>query len=66
MPDVTVYNGGSIVMFTPHTEQAKSWVADNVPLESWQWMGPSFAVEARFAPSLTEYMMDDMLKLEWG
>lgn len=48
-------------MITPISKKAKSWVKRNVPLEPWQWMGPSFAVEHRFAADLVGGMMESGL-----
>jgi hypothetical protein len=54
--DVLVTNEGTIWMFTPLTDEAKEWVKENVPTESWQWMGNSFCCEHRYAPDLVEGM----------
>lgn len=51
-PDVTVSNHGSIMMFEVNTEAAREWFEENVPTESWQWMGHSLAVEPRYAENL--------------
>jgi hypothetical protein len=53
--DISIDNQGTIVRFTILTEAASVWVADNVQLESYQWLGGrSFAVDRRFAPALVE------------
>ena len=46
--DVLVENHGSIALVTPMTSEANDWVDENVQLESWQWLGCSFACEPRF------------------
>ncbi len=60
-PDVTVANHGSIFMIYPLTQAAKEWVDENVPLEDYQWLGPSFACEHRYVDNLLEGMMNDGL-----
>ena len=52
--DVAVSNEGSLFLFTPLTPEAKQWVKDNVPLESWQWYGDGFAVEPRYSMTLVK------------
>lgn len=54
MNDVDVVDQGSVVLFTPITAEARDFVDDNVGLEDWQWLGGSFAVDARYAGALIE------------
>lgn len=62
--DVRVENCG-IFMFEPLTPEAKDWVAENVRLEGWQWLGRRFAVEGcDNAMSLTQGMLDAGLVVE--
>lgn len=60
-PDVKIDNQGTIWMFHPISEDAKAWVDENVQLESYQWMGPRFAVEHRYASQLVQGMMEQGL-----
>lgn len=61
-PDVTIEDQGSIVVFTIETESARSFIEENVQLESWQWLGQnSFAVDHRFANGLVDGMSDNNL-----
>ena len=46
-------------IITPLTETCKRWIYENVSLESWQWLGNSFAVDHHYADNLIEGMMDD-------
>lgn len=62
--DVRIENHGSLFMFTPLTDIACEWVNENVGLMSWQWCGPSFAVEPRRALALAVGMADDGLQIE--
>lgn len=52
MLDVEVRNEGTIIMVTPVSIEAKDWVEENVPLESWQWLGGAFAVEPQYVADL--------------
>ncbi len=54
--DVEVSNEGSVVLFTPLTEDARAWIDENVQSESWQWLGASLAVDHRFAMDLLNGM----------
>jgi hypothetical protein len=62
-PDVLVENHGTIFLFTPMTERARTWVDEHVQLDSWQWLGTSFSVEHRFAEGLAAGMIDDGLEV---
>jgi len=55
-PDVKIDNQGTIWMFHPLSETAKQWVDENVNLETYQWMGPRFAVEHRYVTDLVQGM----------
>ncbi len=65
MSDVIVENRGSVCMVTPMSPEASEWVDQNVSLESWQWLGASFACEPRYVPSLIEGMHEDGLTVEF-
>ena len=55
-----VLHDGTVVVFTPENEDDSHW-ADNLPLEGWQWLGRSFAVDQRIAGSLIEAAIHDGL-----
>lgn len=59
--DVLVCDEGTLWLFNPLSERAKAWVAEHVPVESWQWLCDSLAVEHRYAPALVEAMLGDGL-----
>lgn len=52
MSDFSIYDDGSVVLFTPETESAQTFSEDEMGLESWQWLGRSFAVDHRVASDL--------------
>ena len=64
MPDVFVENHGSVCMVTPMSPAACAWVDENVSLESWQWLGASFACEPRYVTTLIDGMQEDGLTIE--
>lgn len=64
MPDIIVSDHGSVVMVAPITQDAQTWVAQNVELEPWAWMGGAFAVEPRFLDNLIDGMQGDGLTVE--
>lgn len=61
--DVRVTYHGTIYMVEVVTPAAQAWVNDNLELESWQWMGGSFAVEPRMMDNLLDGMREDGLRL---
>lgn len=63
MADVLVRNEGTVVLLTPRSDEAREWVDENLGLESWQWVGDSFAVEWRFAPNVVDGMIGDGLEV---
>jgi hypothetical protein len=46
--------GLSIVQFTPETADESEWLDENVQAESWQYMGKSLCIDARYAGDLIE------------
>lgn len=63
-PDVQIENCGSVRMVTPMTCAAREWVNENVGLESWQWLGGSFACEPRYVQDLIDGMEEAGLGVE--
>lgn len=51
--DITIHDGGSIVLFRPVSEHAKTWLADNVE-DGAQYLGDALACERRYAGHLLE------------
>lgn len=62
--DVTVTDHASVVMVTPHTQKARDWVDEHIELESWSWMGNSFACEPRHVDRLVAGMREDGLTVK--
>ena len=63
-PDVMVENHGTVFLFAPLSDAAKEWVRENVVLEPYQWLGPAFSVEHRYARDLAAGMQSDGLVVE--
>src|SRR5262245_10620610 len=58
-PDFDVIFHGSVVSFAPLTPAARTWIADNVHIESWQYLGDvAFVVDHRFAQPLIDGILD--------
>lgn len=62
--DVAILDQGSLVGFRPLTDAAKTFIAENVQAESWQWLGRTLMVEHRFADNLIAGMQADGLVVE--
>lgn len=60
--DVSVEDHGSLWLFRPLTEEAKTWIDDNVE-DAALWFGGALAVEARFAQAMVEGMLADGLEV---
>ena len=52
--DFNVLNAGTIVMFTPITDEAQAWWKEWIDWESAQMLGNSYSVEHRYAPAIVE------------
>jgi len=62
--DFTFSNSGSICTITSITQQAKDWVKENVPLESWQCSGQSFYVEPRYVERIFQGITEEGLTIQ--
>lgn len=47
-----VLDEGTIVLITPLTARAKTWIKEHVCSESWQWMGGGLVVDHRYADDI--------------
>src|SRR5258706_14221955 len=62
-PDVEIVNHGSVVAFHLLSQNAKTFVDENVQAEGWQFWGDALCVDHRFAESLAEGMQEHGLVL---
>ena len=63
-PDLRVAGGGSIYLLCPETETGRQWIADNLALESWQFLGNNAAIENRYIGDIVEGTIADGLTVE--
>jgi hypothetical protein len=63
MTDIQISDHGSIVLFTPMTDNARKWIRRHIP-EDAQYFGPSLAVERRYAGDIADGMAEAGLALE--
>lgn len=63
-PDFIVVTHGSVWTFEPVTQIAKNFTGTDLDVQSWQWMGPAFGVEARIADELVSALEDEGFTLE--
>jgi hypothetical protein len=61
MSDFTFIDQGTIILVIPDTEAAQVWVDENLALEPWQYYGPGFACEPRYAGDLANGILTDGL-----
>lgn len=52
--DFEVRNHGTIILFTPLTDEARQWLEEHVASEPYQWFDGSLSVDHRYAPGLRE------------
>jgi len=64
--DVEVVNHGTVILFVGQSDEGRSWIAQNVEAEAWQWLGPDLAVDHRLAGGLIDGMVDDGLNVSCG
>jgi len=62
-PDIKISNHGNVFMVEPVSKKAQKWVKSHLVLESWQWLGKSFAVEHGCIVALAEGMTMDGLRV---
>jgi hypothetical protein len=62
--DILAENHGSVFTLTPMTEAARDWIDENCHIESWQYMGASFAVDRRVAFDIVQRALNDGLTCE--
>lgn len=61
--DFVTQDCGSVIIFTPMTEDAKV-AMDEMPLEDWQMWGEGFAVDRRIAMDLMDALLDNGLMVQ--
>jgi len=61
--DFTIRDEGTVIVFTPNTETAQTWLNSFCVIEDWQWMGPSFVVDHRPARDLLEAILEEGLTI---
>ena len=54
MTDFQVTDHGTVVGFTPLTEEAQEFLDEKVHIEDWQWFGRQFCVDHRPATHLLD------------
>jgi hypothetical protein len=62
--DVLVHDEGTIWLFNPLSERAKTWIRKHVAAEPWQWLCDALAVEHRYAPAIVEARLGDGLVVQ--
>lgn len=61
--DVSVENHGSVIIFRPLSDAAKSWIEEYVSREGYQPFRDALVVEPRFADNLLTGMQRDGLHI---
>lgn len=63
-PDFIVETHGSVWTFQPMTEIAKNFTGTDLDVQSWQWLGPKFGVDAKVANDLVTALEDEGFVLQ--
>ena len=58
--NIVVRDEGTVVLITLVSKQAKKWIDEKVKVESWQWLGQSFAVDHRCAEDVLQGMQAEL------
>ena len=66
MIDFEIQNHGTVWVFTPKSQLAKELTDKVLPLEPWQYIGTSFAVDHRPAALLCEQLRAEGYTLNRG
>ncbi len=56
--DFRVVNRGTVWTFEPITAAARQFVAGELQIQAWQWLGPCFGVDHRPARHLLSILAD--------
>lgn len=64
MADFAIHNEGSVFLFVPLTEAAIEFTEETIQPEPWQYFGPAFAVDHRYAYDLAERLQDDGFEID--
>ena len=59
--DITVQDGGSIILLRPNTEAGENWLDENTADATR--LGNAVAAEPRYVPAIIEGMINDGLKV---
>ena len=59
--DIIVADRGTLIGFAPASRLARTWFAENVSSEPWQWAGPTLWVDHRLAQQLRDGISDEGL-----
>lgn len=62
MTDFTLYDGGSLFLLTPKSEEATAWVEKHLPDDA-PTLGRGVAVEHRFIEDIVEGLMSEGLTI---
>lgn len=62
--DFVVRPHGTAWTFEPKTEEAKSFVRNDLEVQGWQWLGPAFGVDHRLATDLVAALESEGFVLE--
>lgn len=60
--DLITFNGGSVWLVRPVTEEGRAWLGQTAPDDA-QWLGESLAVEPRYLEGVVEAARADGLEV---
>lgn len=60
--DFTVQNEHSIFLLHPHTEAARTWIAEHIPVDAMMW-GNAIVVEHRYISDIVDGIKSDGLEV---
>ncbi len=63
MPDISIHDHGSILIFVPRTETGMEWMNDNLDRGAMRWAG-GIVVEPRYAADIVVGAQADGLLVE--
>ena len=63
-PDITIIDGGSIVLLKPESDRARAWVEENIGQDNgYQPYWPTVVCEPRYVGVIIDGMASDGLEL---
>lgn len=63
MTDIRIRDEGTVVVFTPVTQEGTDWLHEQLLTEPWQWQGDNLVLDHHLAQGVRDLLMMDGLTI---